>query len=173
MHIVLRFVLEHAAVDWAAAQSHHLLHQHLQTNSRTNQLSEHLLQQFGWVVLALVSSFIASNMYCSATSSSPKGSNLNWNRKNVLEYVSILKWSRRIQFFERICVFERERECVCMLEGQRKRERERVSECVCESVCVWVCVSVCLWDRERELVCVWVSVCMGVCVCLSVCVLVR
>ena len=42
MHIVLRFVLEHAAVDWAAAQSHHLHHRHLQTYSGTNQLSEHL-----------------------------------------------------------------------------------------------------------------------------------
>ena len=31
----------------------------------------------------------------------------------------------------------RESVCVCMLEGQRKRER--VSECVCESVCVCVC----------------------------------
>ena len=78
MHIVLRFVLEHAAVDWAAAQSHHLLHRHLQTYSGTNQLSEHLLQRsIGWVVLALVSSFIASNMYCLATSSSRKGSILN------------------------------------------------------------------------------------------------
>ena len=49
MHIVLRFVLEHAAVDWAAAQSHHLLHRHLQTYSGTNQLSEHLLQRLaGW-----------------------------------------------------------------------------------------------------------------------------
>ena len=44
MHIVLRFVLEHAAVDWAAVQSH-LLHRHLQTYSGTNQLSEHLLQR--------------------------------------------------------------------------------------------------------------------------------
>ena len=49
-------------------------------------------------------------------------------------------------------MFERERVCVWMLEGQRKRER--VSECVCESVCVWVCVSVCLCvsgiEKERE-----------------------
>ena len=36
----------------------------------------------------------------------------------------------------------RERVCVCMLEGQRKRER--VSECVCESVCVCVFVCVCV-----------------------------
>ena len=42
-------------------------------------------------VLALVSSFIASNMYCLAALSSPKGSILNRNRKNVLEYVSIHK----------------------------------------------------------------------------------
>src|SRR6185437_9600181 len=49
MHIVLRFVLEPAAVDWAAAQSHHLLHRHLQTYSGTNQLSEHLLLRLaGW-----------------------------------------------------------------------------------------------------------------------------
>ena len=49
MHIVLRFILEHAAVDWAAAQSHHLLHRHLQTYSEMNQLSEHLLQRLaGW-----------------------------------------------------------------------------------------------------------------------------
>ena len=34
----------------------------------------------------------------------------------------------------------RERESVCMLEGQRKRERELVSVCV--SQCVYVCVSV-------------------------------
>ena len=43
--------------------------------------------------------------------------------------------------------------CVCMLEGQRKRER--VSECVCESVCVCVCVcvsgSVCVpWNGVEE-----------------------
>ena len=42
MHIVLRFVLEHAADDWVAVQSHRLLHRHLQTYSGTNQLSEHL-----------------------------------------------------------------------------------------------------------------------------------
>ena len=56
MYIFLRFVLEHAAVDWAAAQSHHLLHQHLQTYSGTNQLSEHLLQRLaGWYIQERIS----------------------------------------------------------------------------------------------------------------------
>ena len=55
----------------------------------------------GWVVLALVSSFIASNMYCLVASSSPKVSILNWNRKNVLEYVSILKC---VRVCVRVCV---------------------------------------------------------------------
>ena len=49
MHIVLRFVLEHAAIDWAAAQSHLLHHRHLQTYSGMNQLSEHLLQRLAGV----------------------------------------------------------------------------------------------------------------------------
>ena len=35
----------------------------------------------------------------------------------------------------------RERECVCMLEGQRKREL--VSVCVLVRVCVRVCLCVC------------------------------
>ena len=44
-------------------------------------------------------------------------------------------FSASLGLLSKRCVFERE--CVCMLEGQRKRER--VSECVCESVCVCVC----------------------------------
>ena len=52
--------------------------------------------------------------------------------------------------------------CVCVLVGQRKRER--VSECVCVSQCVWVCVGVCVClcvsgtEKKRELVCVCESV---------------
>ena len=64
---------------------------------------------------------------------------------------------------EYACLRERESVCVCMLEGQTKRER--VSECVCESVCVWVCGCLCVCvlvgyrKRERELVCVCELVC--------------
>ena len=153
MHIVVRFVLEHAAVDWAAAQSHHLLHRHLQIYSGTNQLSEHLLQRLaGWCWPS----------YRPAACSSPMGSILNWNRKNMLEYVSILKWSRRIQFFEQICVFERERVCVC--------ERERESVCMLEGEreCVCVCVCVLVGQRKRERVSECVCVCVSVCVCVRV-----
>ena len=42
----------------------------------------------------------------------------------------------------------RESVCVCVLVGQRKRER--VSECVCESVCVFVCLCVSGTEKERE-----------------------
>ena len=58
--------------------------------------------------------------------------------------------------------------CVCMLEGQRKREKELVS--VCESVCVCVCVLVGQRKRERELVSVCVSQCVCGCVSMCLCV---
>ena len=56
----------------------------------------------------------------------------------------------------RVCVFVRERECVCVCLWERE------SECVC--VFVWeresVCVCVCLWERENACVCVYVCVCV-------------
>ena len=40
--------------------------------------------------------------------------------------------------------------CVCVLEGQRKRERELVSVCVSQCVCVSVCLCVSGIEKERE-----------------------
>jgi len=91
----------------------------------------------------------------------------------------------------RVCVCGRERESVCVsvclfvcvwvcVISQRRRRVREVCMCV---VCVRVCVRVCVWMRERESVCVCVSllrdadeiarcVCI-LCVCMCVCVDVR
>ena len=67
---------------------------------------------------------------------------------------SILWTNMRVWKRERDSVWERE--CVCMLEGER--------ECVC--LWVWVCV----WERECVCDSVCVCVCVLVCVCVCLCV---
>ena len=71
----------------------------------------------------------------------------------MLESVTILNCSTRMCV--RVCVCVRERESVCMLEGER----------VCVSLCVYFCVSG--TEKERELVSMCVSQCVCVCVCVS------
>ena len=73
---------------------------------------------------------------------------------------------------ERVCVCERERECMCVWECVCERERECM--CVRERERVYVCERVCVCERERVYVCERESVCVlerqreRVCVCVSV-----
>jgi len=86
---------------------------------------------------------------------------------------------------KRVCGRERVCVCVCLCARKRQGERDRQTECVCVSLCAREREGERGRERERESVCVCMSVCEGgreregargrererecVCVCMSVC----
>ena len=75
------------------------------------------------------------------------------------EYVCVMFWSNCHRIFKwvaRVCVRERERECVSACVIWSNYTRYLHESCVCVSVCVRERESVCACERERVCVRVWV-----------------